>query len=316
VTKRAYVMEAYIPHGGTWMAYHLARILYLDFGYEVIVLTDTNGPDHGRFVYDPVFPTLPIAEIERVVRPQDLLVCNPSFSPYNFGLRLKCRKVMYIQDFKTFEILDGFFDHYVTVSPFVQKFINSVYKIKTRVIPPFIDVPEDTERVAWDDRPPLSLALNIKGDGDQQALLLQTLRRHIALRDPELESTLDWQQAWQASIQPREHAQLLGYLGAHRYLLSLSVAEGFGLVPLEAMAMGTVVTGFDGVGGRMYMSTSHNCAVSPYPRLEPLADHFVNAVRNERFARKLARNGQATARRFTYPVFRKAWKAEFSNILG
>jgi len=45
-------------------------------------------------------------------------------------------------------------------------------------------------------------------------------------------------------------------------LYPLSVAEGFGLVPLEAMAMGSVVVGFDGYGGREHLTPGANCAVA------------------------------------------------------
>ena len=52
---------------------------------------------------------------------------------------------------------------------------------------------------------------------------------------------------------PLPQTDFLARLGACRYLVSLSAAEGFGLVPLEAMAMGTTIIGFDGFGGREYM---------------------------------------------------------------
>src|SRR5207302_1108578 len=48
---------------------------------------------------------------------------------------------------------------------------------------------------------------------------------------------------------PMPQSELLSRLGSVRYLLTLSPVEGFGLVPLEAMAMGTLVVGYDGFGG-------------------------------------------------------------------
>ena len=51
--KTAYVVEGYIPNGGTYMAYHVARILHLDYHYDVRVVTanpDLAEPHgHGRF---------------------------------------------------------------------------------------------------------------------------------------------------------------------------------------------------------------------------------------------------------------------------
>jgi hypothetical protein len=69
-----YVVGAYLANGGAYMAYHLARILHLDFGYDVCVLTlAEEAAAGGRFNYDIVFPDAPVSRITDVVRDDDIL---------------------------------------------------------------------------------------------------------------------------------------------------------------------------------------------------------------------------------------------------
>jgi glycosyltransferase involved in cell wall biosynthesis len=78
----------------------------------------------------------------------------------------------------------------------------------------------------------------------------------------------------------RPHRELMARIGQCRHLLTLSAAEGFGVVPLESVAMGTTVMGFDGLGGRDYMRPGINCAVTAYPGFEGLADRIVAVLGN------------------------------------
>ena len=55
--RRAYVIGAYLPNGGTWMAYHLGAILARDFGIETFGVTfGAEGPDDGIHRYDLRLP--------------------------------------------------------------------------------------------------------------------------------------------------------------------------------------------------------------------------------------------------------------------
>src|SRR5690349_3168968 len=57
-TRRAFVVGAYLPNGGTYMAYHLGRILNLDFGLEIVVVTvGDESVDNGIFHYNVRYPT-------------------------------------------------------------------------------------------------------------------------------------------------------------------------------------------------------------------------------------------------------------------
>jgi glycosyltransferase involved in cell wall biosynthesis len=93
-------------------------------------------------------------------------------------------------------------------------------------------------------------------------------------------------------------------------------AEAFGLMPLEAMAMGTTVVGFDGFGGRDYMRSEVNCAVTAYPDIERLADRIVALLSDPDYAEALAGAGRSTACAYSYDRLRAAWPELFSHFLG
>ncbi len=326
--KTAYVVEGYVPNGGTYMAYHVARILHIDFGYEVCVVTvgpgDDQGHTHGWFSYDPLFRSISLAACEDLARADDVLICNPSFSMHNLGLRLRCRKLMYVQGFNTFSLLDCCFNHYVAVSSFVRDFLSQTYGIHAPVIPAFIPESQfilhgDAVRntvVTWETRPPFSVELNTKGDWAHQRLLLDRVRRDLKAKDRDLETIIDWDAAAERSRSRLPRDQFLDRVASARYLLTLSVAEGFGLVPLEAMGMGTVVLGFDGYGGREYMVPGQNCAVVPYPDVSGLVDGIIHAMRDPAFSQRIAASGVATASRYNYEAFRSAWVQELGFFLS
>jgi hypothetical protein len=308
-TDRVFVVGAYVPNGGTYMAYHIGRILQLDFGLNVIAVT--LGDEHEknqRFAYDVVLPAMPIAEMEKGITDCDVLIASPSFSGHLFGLRLPGRKLMYVQGFNTFALLDCRFDRYVCVSNFVANFVAATYQIRAPVIQAFIDSELVPSALPWRDRPAGSVLIHLKGDSNYQTAVRARLRDAVARQLPgvELEEILD------ASL---PHADFVARLGSARYLVTLSAAEGFGLVPLEAMAMGTTVIGFDGFGGREYMRSGENCLVTSYPDIEGVADRLVAALLAPQLAERLAARGRLTAMRFCYERFHAAWHDELGRFL-
>jgi hypothetical protein len=310
-TGRAYVVGAYVPNGGTYMAYHLGRILQLDFGFDVAAVTvaDERAED-SIFHYEMHFPTIALAEMEQRITSCDLLIANPSFSDRFFGLRLPGRKIMYIQDFKTFALLDRCFDHYVCVSRFVARFVGLVYRVKAPVIPAFIELDRLPDVEGWRARSVGSILIHLKGDPTYTEAVLKRLRDAVARRlaGVDLDNLVGDQRL--------PHADFLARLGACRYLVNLSAAEGFGLVPLEAMAMGTTVIGFDGFGGREYMIPGQNCLVTSYPDIEGVAERLVAALGAPAFAERLAEAGRVTASQFGRRRFQAAWHDEFQRILA
>ena len=309
--RRVYVIGAYLPNGGTYMAYHLGRILHLDFGLEVAAVTlGGERLENGIFDYDVRFPAIGIADMEQQIADEDLLLASPSFSNYFFGPRLPGRKLMYIQGFNTFELLDRYFDHYVCVSGFVARFVRMTYGLAAPVIPAFIELGRLPAVPAWRDRPGGSILIHVKGDPTFKRVVLAKLRDAVDRRvsGVDLGCVLE--------PLPLPQRDFLARLGASRYLVSLSAAEGFGLVPLEAMAMGTTVLGFDGFGGREYMKPGKNCLVTSYPDIHGVAESLVVALDAPAFAERLAAAGRLTALKFSYQRFRAAWHDQFRRFLA
>jgi hypothetical protein len=306
---RVFVIGAYLPNGGTLMAYHLGRILERDFGIPAFAVT--LGGEHvdlGIHHYDLRMPAVTLAELEQQITARDMLIVNPSFSPYQFGWRLPGFKLSYVQDFKTFTLLDRKFDHYVAVSDFVATFLRAVYGLDVDVIPPFVGLEHLPETLPWQQRPAQLVLPYRKGIPEVWELSYARVREMLAQRAPHitLAEPLD-----SGSIAQRE---LCTRIGSVRYLLTLSAAEGFGLVPLEAMAMGTVVIGYDAFGGRHYLRDGENCFVAPYPQIERIAEYVIAAVDAPQRSAQVAQQGHATARQYSYENFRRRWIAQFSRL--
>jgi hypothetical protein len=293
------------------MAYHLGRILHLDFGLEVVVVAlGDERLENGIFDYDVNFPAISIADMEQRIADGDILLASPSFSNYFFGPRLPGRKLMYVQGFNTFALLDRYFDHYVCVSSFVARFVRTTYGLTAPVIPAFIELGRFPAAPAWRDRPAGSILIYLKGDSTFPGVALTKLRDAVAHRKSgvDLDHILD--------PLPLPQVDFLARLGACRYLVSLSATEGFGLVPLEAMAMGTTIIGFDGFGGREYMRPGKNCLVTSYPDIEGVAERLVAALGTPALAERLAEAGRLTALQFGYQRFRAAWHDQFRRFLA
>src|SRR4051794_12194254 len=126
--RRAWVVGAYMPNGGTRMAYHLGRILERDFGIPAIAVTvGDETPEAGIHDYDLRMPTVSLAQMESDIGADDILIANPSFSSHQFGFRLPGFKLCYVQGFSTFSLLDLKFDRFVAISDFVAGFLSTVY---------------------------------------------------------------------------------------------------------------------------------------------------------------------------------------------
>ena len=303
---KAYVFGAYVPNGGTYMAYHLGRILDQHFGFPcraVIAQDELAVPP--LYEYADRFDSISVEELEREVQTNDILVVNPSFSAYLFGLKLPCKKLMYIQHFNTYSVIDGFCDYYVCVSRVVQQYVKLVCGWEPPVIPAFIHVERIMAVPPWRDRPPSRVLVYGKQFSDQ---LLAHLEELLRTRHPSTRVEF-------ASITAGNHQQFLRQLPDFRYFLSLSPCEGFGLVSLEAMAAGCTVVGFHAQGGLEYMQSGKNCSVVGYPRLEQLAQNLVSLVREPERAEEMAGRGQITAQQFGYEAFEKRWVEFLLEIL-
>lgn len=291
------------------MAYHIGRLLHLHFGYELvnIHMYDTHAP---IFAYDVPITTMSIADVEQAVTADDLLVVNPSFSSHLFGLRLPGKKLMYIQDFRTFLLLDCHFDHYVAVSSLVARDIQALYGINPPVIPAFIRTEKLPVTRPWQERSKNSALVYMKNPTREHQILLQHVRSELSRIAPQL----DLSTVIHGRDLPQE--EFLRRIGEVRYFVNMSLAEGFGLVPLEAMAMGTMVTGVDGLAGGDYMRQGQNCLTGTVRDLRNLAETIKQACTDDELAAHCIDGGFATAQQYGYEPFKAAWIKYLAQALG
>lgn len=305
---KAYIAGAKIPTGGAYMAYHIGRMLHVYFGYELVDvhIYNTGNP---IFTYDVPIRTVSIREMEQTIHADDVMVVNPSFSQFLFGLRLPGKKIMYIQDFRTFLLLDCHFDCYVSVSSVVSRYVKALYAIDTQVIPPFIRSDDVPEVLPWEARPKGSAIVYMKNPSREHQILLDYTRWQLQKTAPHIDLS--------QVIEGRNHSQddFLRALGSVQYMVNLSLAEGFGLVPLEAMRMGTMVTGVDGLAGRDYMRQGENAFTSSITDLRSLPATLTEAFSNEALAKHCIAGGLSTAKHYTLAQFTNAWLPVLENTL-
>ncbi|MCI0561292.1 MAG: glycosyltransferase family 4 protein [Nitrososphaera sp.] len=299
---RVFVYQGYYQAGGTYMAYHIGRVLSQHFGLEVLVVGDK--PESTMFSYPLDFLPLSHDRFLDVVRPTDILICNPSFSHYLFGLRLNCKKLCYVQNIRTFSLIDVFFDHFIFVSHWVKKFVTEFYGVSGNVIPAFINTKLFDAIDDWSTRLTSVAISSYKCDDIVFSRFVDLFRAKY----PNCKVEFD-----RYPVLPQ--TQFAALLQRHRYYLSLAVMEGFGLPMLEAMAAGCTVVGWDAGGSSEYAVHGKNCLLARYGDLEVLADHLYFALSHPNEARKLAQAGHSASMDFDIERFDKAWMTELSQFL-
>jgi hypothetical protein len=287
------------------MNYHVGRVLADLTGLELHIVT-TKQETRGRSYFSTEFveKTVDLRDLPKVAAVRDVLIASPSFSSHWLGLALPCTKVMYVQGFNTYRLLDCFYDRYVCVSGFCADFLRTTYGIEAPVVPAFVDVSSTDWDRPWRERPPKRVLIHTKGDGDLMAALSVEVRQRVAEIVPEVVF-----EELRPNDKPLPHNAMLQRLASSRYLLTLSVAEGFGLVPLEAMALGVTVAGFDGYGGREYMRPGQNCCCVPFPEVDKVVQNLAELLTDTTRAEMLGNNGRVTATCFNvsthdYRLFR------------
>jgi hypothetical protein len=306
--KKVYIIGATLPSGGAYMLYRLGQLMARHFGYRPVnvqVQRDTPSP----FSYEPTMETISLQQLDDQITDQDVLLCAPAFSGFLFGARLPGLKIMYAQGFNTYGVLDGQFDIYVSASETVQRYLSSVWGIASSVIAPFVELDSGVDAVPWHERPQHSAWIFIKRDGPDAAMLYHFLKASISRRFPDLRL----EHVIYGSGLPRH--EFHRRLGSVRYLINLTLAEGFGLVPLEAMALGTMVTGLDGLAGRDYLRYGENSLTCSYRELNSLADIVCRAMMDEALAERCALAGRQTAGAYSFAAFERAWLIELERLL-
>lgn len=309
--KTAYIIGGYGISGAGYMAYHIALILHKYFDYQCIIVTtnpNNQNPAHGLFQYPILFDTLSAEQMETAVTATDLLISNPANSHRFFGTRLSCRKIMYVQALITFKIFDGFFDQYVCVSHFIQKFLRQYFEIKAPVIPPFTHPEYIPQLKTWEDRPAQKILVMGK---DHFAELFTLFKTTMTQHYPHIPFETTVVERYSKSQQ-----EILQLMSEHRYFLQLSPCEGFGLTPLEAMGCGCTVLGFHGFGGLEYMRRGWNCATVAYPQMDSLCDKMAYLLIHPNKAKKLATRGKPLINNYDQVAFEKRWIKFLTRFLN
>ena len=291
------------------MAHWIGRIAAESFGFELVNVVVRDTPSGPLLFGDPEIPrSVPLADVCAMATPADLLICNPVFSNFGLGRKFPGRSICYVQGIRTFELLDKF-THYVSVSVAAANCLSAVYDVRSRVIPPFYTpFPEDLRRRRWEDKKNAILVIDKQNTELQQAGLRHTIdaiRR--CCRSVELTILPPY------SL-PREPYSLA--IAEPRFVLAFSPVEGFGLMPLEAMACGAVVLGLNGVGGRDYMKPGINCLTVEWLDYEKIATLAAEAVNDQALCLRISDAAKETAAQYTPERFMASWRTELELVLA
>ena len=285
------------------MAYHVGRILKQYFDCEVLSIG--SPPSDSLFSYVEPYPTIEEGQFLREVTPDDLLICNPSFSARLFGLNLPCRKLSYIQGVRTYAILDVFYDHYVFVSEWVRRFVTSNYGIDAKIIPAFVHLEKFYIQNNWAQRK----TVFVLSERKHESLVFVRLREVFFKMYPGVDLPCE-------VIPVLPQAELADQFRQNRYYLSLDTMEGFGLPMLEAMACGCAVAGWDSGGCNQYARHGENAMLARYGDFEGLAQHLYFLLTHPAEAELMGQAGALKAQQFSIDHFDSAWTRELSAFLG
>lgn len=305
---RVFVVGSSLPNGGTYMAHTIGEVLERRFGYAMVAVDAGIAAPTDVFSYRIVPPSIPLEALFTEPTADDIIVINPSFSSLGVGLRSPARTICYVQGFNTYPLLDLFLGDYVSVGPFVAGHLKAHYSLETPIIPAFINDPADP-LPPWNERPAHTVLVSAKATTDLNRAIVDRVMQRLETECPDLTfERLGAGHVPQAAIFDR--------LARYRYFLTLSITEGFGLLPLEAMAHGLYVFGFDGFGGRTYMNPGVDCMTVAYPDL----DGIIAAARLIRDdparVETIATAAQRTGRSFDRATFEARWTAHLAGLLG
>jgi hypothetical protein len=290
-----YVVGGAWKRGGTRVALRVGEILAEHFGFTLRIVQGRNEAAPGLVTID---------DVRRHSTAEDVVICNPSFSDHQLGLTSAARVVMYVQSVNAYRAIDGFCDLYVASSAFVRDHLALHYGMAPNVISPFVDLAAMPDPPRYVDRAPASALVYTKVYGEA---LLEALRERLLVRSLAFELVLP---------APMDHAAYLRALGSHRFSLSLGPLHGFGLVPLESLALGTVPLGFHGQGALDYLDEVTGAGLTHYPDLDGVVARLERLVADPEAAATISAAGPDVAARYGPEVFERRWVDELAARLG
>ncbi len=298
-----FVMGGWLPNGGAFMAYEIASLLRETLhdhqGGSFFIIQARNETAPSNFYHYTKEATLiTLDTFFHLQTSDDFLILNPSFHKPLFSLKTNCKIISYIQHYTTFPYLDLEIEHMVTNSQFVKNYVHKLYNRETPLIHPFIPkTPEALKFIAKKDR----FYQSPKGFPESNETLLTWIIHKT--KNPNLIS--DTLAGGRALSRPA----LLNEINQYRFFLTLTIAEGFGMIPLEAMAMGSIPIGVDGYGGQDYFDFGVNSLCLPQDKLSELPyllDHL-----NDFNFEDIRHNAIETAQKFTRENFLNQWQSYF-----
>lgn len=310
-SPKVYIVGAYGRVGASIMSYHLALIIHKYFHFECIIIKNhDNEQCENSIIEHPIeFPAITFEQLEQTITEHDYLISNPKNSVRLLGAKLPGKKLMYVQAYTTFDILDGFFDDYVSVSSFVAQYIKRTYGIKSKIISPFTHAEHIPDLLTpWSERPKGKILLMGK---KHQNDILNLLTNKLYQDYPEVD--------YEINHIPRgslNQKSLIRKMGEYRYFLQLSPCEGFGLTPLEAIASGCTVLGFHGGGGLDYLKPGYNCNSTAYPNIDDLCKRTAEMLLNTKKAKKIASRDRNLIKKYNYKVYEMKWRKYLASFFG
>ena len=301
------------------MNYHLGRILQYCFGLEVWAVSQVGetaelARQANIYPYDFSMPSISLADLAVHAGPDDILIACDMGSSFLLGWNFPGVKISYAQSLLSLEVLDMCFDHYISASDIIARNLKEVYGVYSPIVAPFINFDNLPLAPDWQSRPANTILPYRKGTRGKIAFWDASYERIRAAVEARLPSVKFLDPIFSGSL--KTQSEILRDISTSRYVLMLTEMEGFGLIPLEAMAMGTIPVGYDGFGGKHYMQPGVNCATVPYAQWEAVVDSIVQLVQDDVHGRFMSERGKSTAREFGYPAFEAAWIREFSRILN
>jgi glycosyltransferase involved in cell wall biosynthesis/SAM-dependent methyltransferase len=227
------------------------------YGFNAQILHFKKGFSHDDM------PEVPIAYLDQhVFRPEEIVVVPEGFPKImhalkdtparRFAIALNWdyvfRNMPVNADWRNFNI-----ERVLTASPIIAEMISWSMGLPTHVVPSGID-----HRLYYPEKADAASGVVYI---QRKAKQVEMLKKLLASKNPEFITRVKWME-----LQGLSEAQYAAQIRKASIFLNLSDAEGFPTSCMEAMASGTLVAGYDSVGGREVLvgeGPNQNCLLAP-----------------------------------------------------